>query len=149
MLICLTGEGDAPSFQPAERGNAMGKKRGATVLQSFTVTVTPTRITPSGSKNVLCDLGPPAIDNGLFLDRDTDYDITFALAAGSVPQVTRFASTKPFCNQPKNCPPKLPGGKAQKPCTVTDDGSGNGGASIIIHVSASGQKGLTYYRLNF
>lgn len=128
----------------------MAKKgAGATVLKSFAVTVTPTSIVPSGSKNVQCDLGSPAIGNGLFLSKDADFDITFTLAPGSVPEVTRFASAKPFCNQPKNCPPKLPGGKVQKPCTVTDDGSGNGGASIIIHVAASGQKGLTYYRLNF
>lgn len=124
----------------------MAKQKRSVGLVSFPVTVTPTAIVPAGSKNVQCDLGPPAIGNYLVLDCGIAYDITFELCTGpNVPQVQRFDEKKPFVNQPNKCPPALPGGTIQKPCAL----SCNTGASITIHVDALGHKGLTYYRLNF
>lgn len=126
----------------------MSKKKNVN-LTSLTVTVTPIKLVPSGSKNVQCNLGPPATGNVLFLTSNTEYNITFNFVPGNVPEVICFGQTKPFCNQQNNCPPRLPGGTVQIPCTVTDNGSGNGGASITIHVDARPNKEVTYYRLNF
>lgn len=108
------------------------------------ITVTTVKRVPSGSKNVQCD-AQPAVGNVIFLALNTEYDITFVLGPGNVPEVTSFDSKKPFCNQPNNCPPKLPGGTIQKPCTL----SANLGTSITIHIDASKNKCVTYYRLNF
>lgn len=127
----------------------MAKKKGGAALTAFTVTVTPKVTT---GFDVECDLSDAPVglltDNALFLDLETPYDITFKLVSGPGGNYS-FYQSKPFCNQAKRCPPQLPGGSAHAPCSVTDDGGSNGGASITVHIDRIQSRTVTNYRLNF
>lgn len=126
----------------------MTKKSGGAALTAFTVTVTPTA-PPVGSE-VECDIAAAGYetDNALFLPSGSAYDITFQLMASPHGGYT-FHTPRPFCNRRKHCPKPLPNGSVTNPYTVTDDGSGNGGASITVHVAQVHGRAVTHYRLNF
>lgn len=111
-------------------------------LMSATITVTPQA---TNGLDVECDFsGSPVTDDAIFLALDQAYDITFNLTAGPGGAYT-FDGNKPFCNQAKNCPPKLPGGSAHGPYSVASK-SGN---SITVHVDPVKARAVAHYRLNF
>ena len=127
----------------------MTKKSGGAALTTFAVTVTPTAIVPPGSKNVECDItGPATTGNVLFLLCNTAYDITFNLVPGPAGTFA-FLAAAPFCNQPQHCPKPLPNCSAHTPCKVTNNGGGNNGISITVHIDPLPSRAVTYYRLNF
>jgi hypothetical protein len=104
------------------------------------ITVTPVGV---AGTDVDCDFaGPNVVDNAAVLPNGGTYDITFQLVPAQ--GVTGFAAQRPFCNQPNRCP-RPPGGNATPPFRLTS----NTGNAITVHLDPVGNKGVSYYRLNF
>lgn len=112
-------------------------------VASATVDVKP--ITMGGTERDCEMSGSIAADDGVFVPRDTDFDITFRLVPSDDGTMLSFHGEKPFCNQKKRCPPELPGGNASAPFTVTP----NGPHSITVRSAPVRGKGISHFRLNF
>ena len=111
-------------------------------ITTLAITVTP-QVT--NGTDVECDFSGRAVtDDAIFLNLNESSDITFTMATGPGGSYS-FDSGKPFCNQSKHCPPKLPAGSAHGPYSVRS----NNGNSITVHVDPVPARAVSHYRLNF
>lgn len=117
-----------------------GKKM--TAPTGVVVTVRPTGAASGGEQ--ACDIDSPgnALNNAIFLDKATAYDVTFQLQGNPG---FGFDTNNPFSNQNSRCPRNA--GPVRAPCALKNPPAPTAN-SFTITVSPTA-KGVTYYRLNF